>query len=190
MKFDELIQIRHSCRKFQDKPVEREKIIRCLESARLAPSACNSQPWKFLIFDDQVKRPDIAIAASSGIYSASRFIQTAPVLITVLADKKGFLSTAGSFLRNTRFYLIDIGIACEHIVLQAAELGLGTCYVGWFNEKAVIKVLDLKKNIEIPLIIVMGYPAASYMETDAVRKYAVSNRRKSIEEITEFNKNK
>lgn len=185
--FKELVIKRYSCRKFQNIPVEKEKIIHCVESARVAPSACNAQPWKFVVFDAPRLKQKVAEAATSGPYRLSKFIHDAPVLILVLADKVSFLSRVGSLVRNTRFYLMDIGIVCEHIVLQAAELGLGTCYVGWLNEKAVKRLLKIPKSIEIPLIICMGYPRESYKLNDPIRRRAGSEKRKPINEILLFN---
>jgi nitroreductase len=187
MEFKELISKRYSCRKYKDMPVERERIEQCLEAARVAPSACNAQPWKFLVFDDIEKRKEIAEVAASGKYKFSKFIKEAPVLIFVLADKGSFLSKMGSLVRNTRFYLMDIGITCEHIILQAAELDLGTCYVGWFNEKAVKKHLKIPKNLEIPLLLTMGYPEDAYKLKDPVRRRAGSDNRKSIGDVAVFN---
>lgn len=187
MEFKELVNKRYSCRKFQDISVEREKIIRCIESARIAPSACNAQPWKFIAVDDFELKQKISEAAASGIYRFSRFIRSAPVLILVLADKGSFLAKAGSLVRNTRFYLMDIGIVSEHIVLQATELGLGTCYVGWLNEKAVKKLLNIPKNIEIPLMICMGYPEESNKLKDPIRQRAGSENRRPMDDILSFN---
>lgn len=187
MEFKELAFNRYSCRKYKDTPVERDKTTKCVESARLAPSACNSQPWKFIIADEPQLKQKVAEAASSVIYKPSRFLTGAPALIIVLADRGGFMSRAGSLVRNTRFYLIDIGIACEHIVLQAAEMGIGTCYVGWFNEKSVKKALNIPGRFEIPVIIAMGYPDDSHKIKDPVRKAADSETRKKINEILSFN---
>lgn len=190
MEFKELVLRRYSCRKFQDIPVEREKIIQCMDAARVAPSACNAQPWRFVVVDEPELRKKIGQAASSGIYGLTKFIQAAPVLILVLTDKGSFLSRAGSLVRNTRFYLMDIGIVCEHIVLQAAELGIGTCYVGWFNETAVQKILNIPKSTEIPLIICMGYPDEGYKSKDPIRRRAGSGERKSMDDIVLFNEYK
>ena len=190
MKFGELVNKRYSCRKYKDKPVEREKIDRCLQSARLAPSACNAQPWKFVVLDEKEKREEVADAAASGAYSFSKFIKKAPVLILVLADKGSFMSKAGSFVRNTRFYLMDIGIACEHIVLQATEENLGTCYVGWINAKKVREILNIPKKMEIPLIIAMGYPEKSYKGEDPIRRRAKSEKRKPLDDIVYYNEYK
>jgi len=188
MEFKELVSKRYSCRKFKNVPVEKEKIIQCIESARVAPSACNAQPWKFIVFDEPAEKQKIAEAATSGPYRLSKFIKNAPVLIFVLADKGTFLSKMGSLIRNTRFYLMDIGIVCEHIILQASELDLGTCYIGWFNEKAVKKHLKIPKNIDIPLAICMGYPDESYKLKDPIRRRAGSENRRPIDDILLFNK--
>jgi len=187
MEFSELVLKRYSCRKYKSIPVEREKIIRCIESARVSPSACNSQPWQFVIVDEPQLKQKVAQAATAGIYKSSGFIAGAAAVIVVLADRGGFLSRVGSLIRNTRFYLIDIGIICEHIVLQAAEMGIGTCYVGWFNEKSVKKVLNIPGKFEIPVIIAMGYPDDSYKPKDPVRKYACAEIRKNINDISSFN---
>jgi nitroreductase len=190
MEFKDLVLRRYSCRKFQNISVERNKIVQCIESARVSPSACNAQPWKFIVIDEPDLRKKVAEAATSGIYRLSKFINEAPVIILVLADKGSFLSRAGSFVRNTSFYLMDIGIICEHIVLQATELELGSCYVGWFNEKEVKKVLNIPKNFEIPLLICMGYPDESYKLKDPIRRHAGSETRKAIDDVLSFNEYK
>lgn len=187
MSFKELVLQRYSCRKFLPIPVEEEKILQCIESARVAPSACNSQPWKFIVVNDIKVKHQLVEEATSGIYKLSKFISNAPVIIVVTTDKAEFLSKLGSLVRNTRFYLIDIGIACEHIVLQATELGLGSCYVGWFSETGVKKVLKIPRRYEVPLLICLGYPEVSYKDADPIRRHAKSNLRKGLKEILNFN---
>ncbi len=188
MSFLDLVKQRFSCRKFLQLPVEDEKILQCIEAARLAPSACNAQPWKFIVVNNIKLKEELTKQATAGIYKLSKFISNAPVIIVVVADKAGFLSKVGSLIRDTRFYLIDIGIACEHLVLQATELGLGSCYVGWFSEKGVRKVLNIPKNYKIPLLICLGYIDPSSKQTDVIRKHAKSELRKEIKEIVSFNK--
>jgi len=190
MEFLELVSKRRSCRKFLNKPVEKEKIIKCIEAARLAPSACNAQPWKFIVIDSfsaAELKEKVVQEATKNIYRFSKFIlQGAPVIVVVVADKPSFLSKVGSLIRNTNFYLIDIGIACEHLVLQATELGLGTCYIGWFNEQAVKKLLNVPKNMCVPLLICLGYPEENFISSDRVRLLAGSDSRKPIDEILYF----
>ncbi len=187
MDFSRLVEQRRSCRKYLPSPVEREKLQRCLQAARLSPSACNAQPWRFIVLDEKDARENLAEAACSGIYRMSKFIKSAPVIIAVCADVKSFASKAGSFVRGTNFYLIDIGIACQNLVLQSTEDGLGTCYIGWFNERKVKKALGLGKKIKIPLLISMGYPEDRHTEKDPIRRRAGGDKRKPIEEIVSYN---
>jgi len=153
----DLIKQRKSIRDFLDRPVEREKIMMCLEAARLAPSACNSQPWKFIVVDDKSLKDKLCRAAFSGIYSMNSFCQKAPVLVVVVSEKSRFLARIGGMFRGTKYYLIDIGIAGEHFVLQAEDLGLGTCWIGWFNERAVKSILNIPQHKKIDMLIALGY---------------------------------
>lgn len=184
MNFIELVQKRYSCRKFREKPVEREKVLKCIESARLAPSACNSQPWKFVVIDEPELKNKIARAATSGIYGIiNKFLPTAPCIILVLAEREKFIAQAGAYVMKTDYYLIDIGIACEHLVLQATELGLSTCYIGYFNEKEIRKILNIPKKYKIVLLIAIGYAD----EKEEEKKLKNPKNRKKIEEILFFN---
>ncbi len=188
MDFSELVKKRYSCRRYLIDKVEREKIEKCIEAARLAPSASNSQPWNFMVIDDPDKLNAVADAAITGIYSATKFIKNASSLIIVISDKGSFLTKVGGFVRDTMFYLIDIGIACEHLVLQATELGLGTCYVGWFNEKAVKRELGIKKSMNIPLIISVGYPDKDIQDKVMNSRNTKGWIRKPIDEILKYQK--
>lgn len=158
MEFIELVKKRESTRKYADKPVSRELIDRCLEAARLAPSACNSQPWSFIIIDDEDKKNQAIDQAMAGIYSMNKFARTAPVLIVVVTERSSYTARLGGMFRDVKYNLIDIGIVCDHLTLQAAEIGLGTCWLGWFNEKALKKSLGLAKNTHVDIVIAMGYP--------------------------------
>ena len=153
----DIIRHRKSIRNFLDRPVEREKIMTCLEAARLAPSACNSQPWKFIVVDDKQLKNRLCRAAFSGIYSINAFCKTAPVIVVVISEKSRFIARIGELFRGTKYYLIDIGIACEHFVLQAEDLGLGTCWIGWFNERAVKSTLNIPQRKKIDILIAVGY---------------------------------
>ena len=181
MKFLDLARSRQSVRRYLDRPVDRAVIDRCLEAARLAPSACNSQPWSFLVVDDPAVVRAVSDAAFSGIYRMNRWAATAPVLIVVITGKSKYYTTLGGQVRDTRYNLIDVGIAGEHIALQAAEEGLGTCWMGWFNEKAVKRLLGLPRRTKTDIIISLGYPADERVREkqreplDAIRTYYASN---------------
>ena len=153
----DLLKHRKSVRDFLDRPVERKKIMMCLEAARLAPSACNSQPWKFIVVDDRQLKDKLGDAAFRGIYSMNSFCKMAPVMVVVVSEKSKFLARIGGMFRGTKYYLIDIGVAIEHFVLQAEDLGLGTCWIGWFNERAVKSVLEIPHRKKIDILIALGY---------------------------------
>lgn len=153
----DLLNRRKSVRDFLGVPVEREKIMMCLEAARLAPSACNSQPWKFIVVDDRQLKRRLCDAAFSGIYSINGFCKMAPVMVVVISEKSKFLARIGEMFRGTKYYLIDIGIAVEHFVLQAEDSGLGTCWIGWFNERAVKSILNIPQRKKIDVLIALGY---------------------------------
>ncbi|MFC2065478.1 nitroreductase family protein [Chloroflexota bacterium] len=153
----DLLKHRKSVRDFLDIPVEQEKVMTCLEAARIAPSACNSQPWKFIIVDNKQVKNGLCDVAFSGIYSVNSFCRIAPVIVVVISEKSKFTARIGGMFRGTKYYLIDIGIACEHFVLQAEDLGLGTCLVGWFNEQAVKSVLKVPHRKKIDILIALGY---------------------------------
>ena len=175
----DLIKRRKSIRDFLDRPVEREKIMMCLEAARLAPSACNSQPWRFIIVDDMQLKNKLCQATFSGIYSINSFCKKAPVIVVVISEKSRFLARIGGMFRGTKYYLIDIGIAIEHFVLQAEDLGLGTCWIGWFDESAVKSILNIPRRKKIDILIALGY-----YDREKVRS---GRGREPIGEIASFN---
>lgn len=178
MNIAELVRKRQSTRKYADKPVERELIDQCIEAARLAPSARNSQPWSFIVLDDPAVIKSVAERAFSGIYKSTRFAGKAPVLIVVVTEKADYITRMGNLIQNVKYSLIDIGIACEHLVLQAEELGLGTCWLGWFSARGVRKALNLPRSTKIDIIISMGYP----LDPD----YRKERKRRSLNDIRQF----
>jgi nitroreductase len=159
--------------------VEREKLLLCLEAARLAPSACNAQPWHFLVVDDPALKEKLADHAFSGLF-AMKFAREAPVIVALVANQHSLPSRAGGAVRRVDFSLLDLGIAGEHFVLQAAELGLGTCWIGWFDERAARKILEVPRGKRIAYLISLGYPA----EPAAVALH----RRKPILQMSSFNR--
>jgi len=178
VKFLDLVKKRQSVRKYLDKPVEREKIERCLEAARLAPSASNSQPWSFIVIDDPKLKEAVARKTFDRVISFNRFSLQAPVLIILISERSGFLNKVAEAIKDKQFSLIDIGIAAEHFCLQAIEEGLGTCMLGWFNEKGVKKLLNIPPSKIVELIITMGYP-----ESNQIRP----KKRKPINQIRSYN---
>ncbi len=179
MNFSQLIAVRQSVRSYQDKPVEEEKLAQLIEAVRLAPSASNSQPWKLIIVNDPALKDKVANATFSALVSFNKFVPQAPVLAVLVIEKPKIVSQIGGILKDREFSLIDIGIAAEHFCLQAANLGLGTCMLGWFDEAAVKQLLNIPQHKRIGLVIALGYAK----EDDLVRRKS----RKSTEEMSSFN---
>lgn len=177
--FSDLVNLRQSTRKYIAKPIEREDIEKCIEAARLAPSACNSQPWHFIVIDDPELKNKIAEKACTGLYSMNSFAKEAPVIVAVVTEKSRFVAKLGGFFRGMQYNLIDIGIACEHLVLQAAEIGISSCWIGWFNERAVKKILNLSRKSRIDILITLGYPEVSFIR---------EKKRMELKDILTYNK--
>ena len=176
--FQELVHGRRSIRRYLDRPVEREKLMACLEAARLAPSAENAQAWRFLVIDDPELKAKFAEKAFSGIYFPTKFAAQAPVLILILAKPDFIAHRIGKQIQKVSFFLIDIGIAGEHLVLQAEELGLGTCWVGWFHMAKARKFFKIPRKYKVVSLLAMGYYE---------KKPAGEKTRKSLEDIVWFN---
>ncbi len=174
-----MILQRRSVRRYTDKPVERDKILTCLEAARLAPSADNVQPWRFLVIDDPEAREAFSREVFSGIYSFSKFAAKAPALVLILGRLDVIANRLGKQIQNVSYFLIDIGIAGEHLVLQAQELGIGTCWVGWFNTRKARKYFKIPRKYKIVSLMAMGYSDP---------RPPKEKKRRSLEEIAWFNK--
>ncbi|MDR2126530.1 MAG: nitroreductase family protein [Prevotellaceae bacterium] len=157
--FLELVKKRQSTRKYSSQQVEYEKINRCIEAARLAPSACNAQPWKFVIVDEPELKLAVAAASESNILGFNKFTKDCPVIVAVVREAPNITSKLGMILKNKPYPVMDIGIAVAHFCLQAADENLGTCIIGWFNEKKIKKLLDIPKKKRLDLLISVGYAA-------------------------------
>ena len=178
MNFLDLVKTRQSVRNYLSRPVEKEKIDRCLEAARFAPSANNAQAWKFIVIDEPELKEKLAHKTFSKLISFNRFSLQAPVLVLLISQRAGIAAKIGGMIKNKSFELIDVGITAEHFCLQATEEGLGTCMLGWFDETGVKKILHLPKQIRVELIITMGYP-----ESGKIRL----KKRKTMDQIVSYN---
>ena len=179
MNFLDLANKRYSVRNYKTTLIPRQKIDRCIEAARLAPSACNSQPWKFIVIDNPTLIKDVADAAFKGILNFNHFAFKAPALILIVSQRQKTSAKFGSIVKKKNFSQMDIAIAAEHFCLQAAEENLGTCMLGWFNEKKVKKTLSVPKLKRVELIISAGF---------SVDENIPSKNRKSINETVTYNK--
>jgi nitroreductase len=175
MNFLELAKLRTSCRSYQDRPVPSETLAYCLEAAQVAPSACNQQPWRFVVVETPELRAELSKnALLPGI--PMPWVATAPVIVVLCAKKSLAVHHIAAMVSGVHYHLIDLGIAGEHLVLAAAEQGLGSCWIGWFRAKQVRKILNLPRSLEPVSLITLGYPAGEAKTTE----------RKPLSEIAEF----
>jgi nitroreductase len=170
MTFHELIKNRQSVRRYKDKPVEREKIEKIIEAVHFAPSACNSQPWRIIIVDGPELKNEIGKATFSKTVTFNKFTIQAPVIAVLVIEKAKLIAEIGGSIKNMEYPQIDIGIAAAHFCLQAAELGLGTCMIGWFDEKKIKPLLNIPEKRKIGLLITLGYPPDDYQLRKKIRK--------------------
>ena len=175
MDFLVLAQSRQSDRAYEKRPVEREKLERILQAACLAPSACNAQPWKFVVVDD----PELSVKvgrATAGL-GMNKFAKDAPVHILIVEESMNITSFLGAKIKDKYFPLIDIGIAAAHITLAAESEGLGSCILGWFDEKEIKKLTGIPAGKRLLLDITIGYAA----------KPKRKKSRKPMEKVVSFN---
>jgi nitroreductase len=169
MEVFEAVQRRRSVRAYTKTPVPEEKLGRILEAARLAPSAENIQPWYFVVVTDHEKRKQIA---KGGIFA--RFLEGSPVVIVGCGDRKA----------SPKWYEIDVAIAMQNMVLAATAEGLGTCWVGSFDEGLLKKLLKIPEHFSVVALLTVGYPRE---KLDLTKKIAHSiHRKKRLEDIVGF----
>ena len=171
MNFMEIAEARQSCRSYDtDRPVEQEKLDAMLAAARLAPSACNGQPYHFTVCRGELAH-EVAKAAR-GMGGLNKFAADAPVVIAV--SEKPYVKTAalGAKLQNNDYRSIDIGIVTAYITAEATTQGLSTCILGWLDDAEIRNICGLKYPVR--LVITLGYA-----KNDTIRE----KKRKSIEEL-------
>ena len=157
MNVNEAIRNRYSCRSYIDRPIEQEKLASLLEAARLAPSAKNTQDWRFVVVTDKKIRQKLAETTNK-----PDSFKNAGVIIAGCSNSKDVM-TCGQAIAQ-----IDVSIALEHICLQATELGLGTCWIGSFKTDQVREILGIPEQIEIIELLAVGYPADKWKKPNRV----------------------
>lgn len=169
MDFLELVRKRRSVRSYQERPVPEDALLRILESARLAPSASNRQPWKFVVVRNPELRKALGVAANNQV-----FVGEAPVIIAAVA-----LMPEGLMSCGVPRYAVDLAIAVTHMTLAAAEEGLGTCWIGAFSQDKVREILGIPEKYKVVALLPLGYPADTGLRGKS---------RKSLEEIVSYDK--
>ena len=171
--FDEILQKRRSVRSFAATPVRREDVVAICDAARQAPSACNSQTWRFIAVTDQHTIADICRTAMRPVIP-NRWLKQAPLVMVGCSQLDWVANRMGARVTGIEYYRIDLGIAMEHMVLKATELGLGTCWIGWFRERRVKEILAIPAAIKVSAMLAIGY---------AARVGSARRRRKPLEKI-------
>lgn len=171
--FIKLATNRYSCRKYSDKPVSVEDLRLCLEAARLAPSARNVQPWRFVAVHSPSAVKEVASCVRD--LGMNAFAESTPAFIVVFS-KKDSVSRIGTIV-DRDYSQIDVGIATAHLCLCAKDIGLDTCIMGWINRKKLKAVLKHKSDLKAELVIAIGHAAESKTR---------EKRRKDMESIAEF----
>jgi len=182
MKFLTLASKRRSVRRYAETPVPPDMLQRVLEAARLAPSASNSQPWHFVVVDDPEIRRQLGRACRGPAGSFNRFAETVPAFIVILENRGSLKTAVGGAVKGRRYSRYDIGIAAEHICLQATEEGLGSCMLGWFDERRIRKLLQVRAGWSPSLVITLGFPATELSENPPPK------RRKEWSDLVSWNR--
>ena len=165
MEVFEAIRKRRSVRAYMSTPIPKEQLEKILEAARLAPSASNIQPWHFIVVTDPEKRN----ALSKSRFA--KFLAEAPVIIVGCGDRKA----------SPKWYKVDVSIAMQNMALAATALGLGTCWVGSFDEKKVKELLKIPEKFEVIALLAVGYPREK-LDLSA-KLLHLFRRRKKLEQI-------
>ena len=173
--FMELALTRQSCRNFAEKPVEHEKLQRCVEAARMTPSACNSQPWSFVVVEKREVVEGIALCAQP--LGMNAFAPKAQAFIIVLEEHATLNPKIASIIRSQYFAKGDLGAAVMSICLEASSLGLGTCILGVYDRAKICELADIPKEKSFGGLIAVGYPAS-----DKIRPKI----RKPLEEMVRY----
>ena len=174
MEFNQVVNKRQSCRKFSDKKVENEKLEIILQQASSAPSACNSQPWKFVVVNNETLVSKMPEALQVG--NINKFTSQVNTFI-VICESKAVLM-AGATCDSQYYAQMDIGIATAFLTLSAKNQGLDTCIMGAFKDAEVKQLLSIPEDVKIKLILAVGYA-----QDDTTRTKV----RKSLEKTCSFN---
>ncbi len=163
----EAIQSRKSVRAYDSRPIPRDILIKILESARLAPSAMNYQPWPFIVVTDENRREILSQARYA------KFLREAPIIIIGCGDYK----------KSPKWYMMDTTIAMQNMVLTATNEGLGSCWIGSFHEDRVRELLKIPDNLKVVALLALGYPRKKF---DILAKLGGTHRRKELESIVSY----
>ncbi len=171
MEFMDVINARKSVRGYINKEVEDEKLTQILEAARWAPSWANKQCTNYILVKDKKKIEELASTFMG-------WIKQAPVVVVACADPK-----ASGQRNGMDYYLLDVGISMQQLVLAATSLGLGTCWIGGFDEAKIKKALAVPENIKVVALTPVGYAGEAGLKSKVLRTTIGADKRKPLEEF-------
>ena len=175
----DVIARRMSCRAYKPDPVPQAHVLQILEAARLAPTACNQQPWRFAVVrDPELRRRIVEEGFLPGIKMT--WAIAAPVHVVVGMQTSFLTHRLAASVSGVDYPWVDIGIAGEHLVLAATELGLGTCWIGWIKPRAIARMVSWPLSVKPVVVITVGYPSEAETGKPPV------SRRKSLDEIVRW----
>jgi len=180
MSVHDTILNRHSVRKFSDRKVEKGKLDRILNAARLAPSWRNQQCWHFIVVDDDITRNEVI--RSTHIFNQT-WLGKEPAIVVLCADPQ-----QSGFNNDQWYYLVDTAIAYTQMMLEATENGLGMCFIGAFNESKIKHALSIPDHVRVVGLTPVGYPADNKGVIDNLTTLVVkSHKRKDLDQIVSLN---
>ena len=179
MEFEDVIKSRTSVRTYSNKDVEDEKIKYMLECAQLAPSWRNSQCWSFIVVKNKEKKKELS---KTGMIN--KWLKDVPVIIVACGTPK-----ISGTRNNMNYFLVDVAIAMQHLILAATDMGLGSCWIGGFNERKVKEILEIPDDVKVVALTPIGYPTQkSRIGDSAIKKIVRSKQRKNFDEIIHYEK--
>ena len=156
---DDLIRRRFSLRDYAPRPVGHADLVQLCDAARHAPSACNSQTWRFVVVTNPGTITRICDEAMLPVIR-NDWLRRAPALIVGCSQLDIVANRIGRAVTGIEYHKIDLGIAMEHMALKAVELGLGTCWIGWFHERKLRHLLGIPRSVRVSALLSVGYPAS------------------------------
>ena len=179
MEFGEVILKRTSIRNYKPDPIPKDKLEFILECARQSPSWANTQCWRFIIIQDSETIKSIAKASL-----INRWLKNVPCIIIACAD-----TTSSGTKNNINYFTVDVAIALEHLVLGATDVGLGTCWIGGFDESKIKDLIGIPNRVKIVAMTPLGFPAEKTSSSQKIKKALIkSSKRRSQAEIVHYEK--
>jgi len=165
MEVSDAVKVRKSVRAYDSKDIPEDVLARILEAGRISPSASNTQSWHFIVVKDAVKRRTLSQ------HRWTKFLTESPVVIVGCGDKS-----------DPDWYVIDVSIALQTMVLVATSEGIGTCWIGDFDEDEVRELCKIPKNFSVVCLLALGYPREKF----DLGRALVGKRRKSLSDIVSY----